>query len=308
MHGYAIALVLFSAILHATWNAQLKGGNDRPQFMTSMSLVVGLLALVCASIVPLPARSSWVCVALSAALHITYNLLLLQNYKMSDFASAYPIARGISPLLVTFGGFVLMHQRPNVFMIAGVMMISAGIVFLSTGKNRTHTFATLSALATGAIIAAYTVVDGMGVATLTEHDLLHGMGLRQLYVDADRSAAAEISSSCLDDTILTACHRGRCLLSGSLHACLVGHALRGCRYCLRASRDKRALGDRHRPRVPWRSLHLAQGRFGVIDLLRGASSGSDVKVARLLIRAKRSWIGDALQALRSLVGRREARQ
>ena len=163
MRGFSVPLVLFSAVLHATWNAQLKGGNDRPQFMTSMSVVMGLLALTCALFVPLPARSSWVCIALSAALHIAYNLLLLQNYKMSDFASAYPIARGISPLLVTLGAFLLMHQRPSIFMITGVAMISVGIVFLSTGKDKTGTFATLSALSTGATIAMYTVVDGMGV-------------------------------------------------------------------------------------------------------------------------------------------------
>lgn len=163
MHERAVFLVLLSAILHATWNAQLKGGNDRPQFMASMSFVMGLLALICALFVPLPARSSWVCVAVSAVLHIAYNLLLLQNYKTGDFASTYPIARGISPLLVTLGAFLLMHQRSNAFTITGVAMISAGIVFLSTGRHRTDTFATLSALATGAIIAAYTVVDGMGV-------------------------------------------------------------------------------------------------------------------------------------------------
>ncbi len=163
MHGCALAFVLLSAILHAIWNAQLKGGNDRPQFMASMSLVMGVLALICTPFVPLPAKSSWVCIAVSAALHIAYNLLLLQNYKMSDFASAYPIARGISPLLVTLGGFLLMHQQPNVPTMGGVLMISAGIVFLSTGKENAGKFATLSALATGAIIAAYTVVDGMGV-------------------------------------------------------------------------------------------------------------------------------------------------
>jgi hypothetical protein len=38
-----------------------------------------------------------------------------------------------------------------------------GIVFLSTGKDKTGTFATLSALTTGATIAMHTVVDGMGV-------------------------------------------------------------------------------------------------------------------------------------------------
>jgi drug/metabolite transporter (DMT)-like permease len=128
-----------------------------------MSLVMGLFALACTPFVPFPNSSVWICIAVSAALHIAYNLLLLQNYRLSDFASAYPIARGISPLLVTLGAFLLMHQRPNSFAVAGVVMISAGIVFLSTDKDRTQMFATLSALATGAIIASYTVVDGMGV-------------------------------------------------------------------------------------------------------------------------------------------------
>lgn len=167
MHGFAVVLVLFSAILHATWNAQLKGGGgaqfDRAQLMASMSFVMGLLALVATCFVPLPVRSAWGCIAVSAGLHIVYNLLLLQNYRLSDFASAYPIARGVSPLLVALGGFLFMRQGLTLSSIAGVVMISAGIVFLATGKGRAGGFATFSALATGVVIAGYTVVDGMGV-------------------------------------------------------------------------------------------------------------------------------------------------
>ncbi len=163
MHGYAVALVLLSAILHAAWNAQLKSSNDRSQFMANMSTSMGALALLCIPLVPLPVGTAWVCIALSAVLHVVYNLLLLQNYRISDFSSAYPIARGISPMLVTLGAFLLMNQRPNVFVICGVTMISVGIVFLSTGKAKAGSRATISALATGAIIAAYTVTDGMGI-------------------------------------------------------------------------------------------------------------------------------------------------
>ena len=163
MHAYAVALVLLSAILHATWNAQLKGSTDRSQFMANMSTSVGTLALICLPFVSFPVGSAWVCIAVSAVLHAGYNLLLLQNYRISDFSSAYPIARGISPLLVTLAAFALMHQTPNGFAISGVAMISSGIVFLSTGKEKASRRATISALATGAVIAAYTVTDGMGI-------------------------------------------------------------------------------------------------------------------------------------------------
>jgi drug/metabolite transporter (DMT)-like permease len=163
MHGHAIVLVLLSAILHATWNAQLKGSGERTQFMFHMCVATGILALLFVPFVPLPAPAAWWCVGLSALIHIAYNLLLVENYRKSDLSSAYPIARGISPLLVTLGGFLLMQQHPNGFAIAGVAMISGGIVFLSTEKAAGGRLATLTALITGVAIAAYTVVDGMGV-------------------------------------------------------------------------------------------------------------------------------------------------
>jgi hypothetical protein len=79
MHGYAVTFVLLSAILHATWNAQLKGSNNRSQFMANMSTSVGMLALICIFFVPLPVGSAWGCIAVSIVLHAVYNLLLLQN-------------------------------------------------------------------------------------------------------------------------------------------------------------------------------------------------------------------------------------
>jgi drug/metabolite transporter (DMT)-like permease len=163
VHVYALVLVLFSAILHATWNAQLKDSGDRARFMLYMCLAVGTVAAFCVAFLPLPARAAWWCVGLSSLVHIVYNLLLLENYRKSDLSSAYPIARGISPVLVTLGGFLLMQQRPSGFATAGVVMISTGIVFLSTEKASGGKSATLSALATGSIIGTYTVIDGMGV-------------------------------------------------------------------------------------------------------------------------------------------------
>ena len=163
MHSYAVLLVLTSAVLHAAWNAQLKGFDDRSQFMASMSLSMGCVALICVLFLPLPTPAAWICIGCSTILHTAYNLLLLHTYRRSDFSSAYPIARGVSPLLVSLGAFVLMRQQLGALAIIGIALISAGIVVLATENRNTGTHATLSAVATGVTIAAYTVTDGMGV-------------------------------------------------------------------------------------------------------------------------------------------------
>ena len=163
MHERVILLVLLAALLHAVWNALLKGTDDRAQFMARMCSAIGLLALMIVPFFPLPARPAWIYIGISGILHGIYNLLLLKTYRTSDFGSAYPIARGISPLLVTLGGFLFMQQRPTATAVGAIAVISAGIVFLSTEKRGSGKAINLPAMATGASIAAYTVTDGMGV-------------------------------------------------------------------------------------------------------------------------------------------------
>ena len=163
MHVSVLILVLLSAILHAAWNAQLKSGKDQAQFMASMSLAVATISLLCVPLVGLPSVRSWPCIVASGALHILYNFLLLQKYKNTDFSSAYPISRGVSPVLVTLGAFLTMHQRLAWTTLLGVGLISGGILLQITGKNRLALPLTLPAFATGGTIAAYTVVDTIGV-------------------------------------------------------------------------------------------------------------------------------------------------
>ena len=163
MHASALVLVLLSAVLHAAWNAQLKSGKDQAQFMASMSLAVATISLLCVPLVGLPGIRSWPCIVASGALHILYNFLLLQKYKNTDFSSAFPISRGVSPILVTLGALLFIHQRLALPTLLGVGVISGGILLQITGKNRLTLPLAVPAFATGATIAAYTVVDTIGV-------------------------------------------------------------------------------------------------------------------------------------------------
>jgi drug/metabolite transporter (DMT)-like permease len=164
-----VGLVLTSAAMHASWNALLKGGRDRLRSVTVMAVTTSLLAGIGTLFLPAPRFASWGCIALSAALHVVYNLLLVSSYRHGDLGVSYPISRGSSPLLVAVGALVVAHERLDALSLAGTGLISLGILGLAF-ENRTGlpSRALVPALMTGVTIAAYTVADGMG-ARLSGH-------------------------------------------------------------------------------------------------------------------------------------------
>lgn len=85
-------LVLTSAAMHASWNALLKGGSDRLRSVTVMAVTTSVVAGLGALLLPTPRVASWGCIALSAALHVVYNLLLVACYRHGDLGVSYPIA------------------------------------------------------------------------------------------------------------------------------------------------------------------------------------------------------------------------
>jgi drug/metabolite transporter (DMT)-like permease len=156
-------LVLMSAALHASWNAILKGGSDRLRSVTIMAVTTSVVAGLGAMFLPMPRTDSWRCIALSAALHVVYNLLLVASYRHGDLGMSYPIARGSSPLLVAVGAMVIAHERLDPLSLTGVGLISLGILGLAfENRKGLPSRALVPALLTGATIAAYTLADGLG--------------------------------------------------------------------------------------------------------------------------------------------------
>lgn len=156
------ALVLFAAFLHASWNAVLKSGGDGLWTMTVMGIATSLGCATTAFFLPLPAPASWPYIAGSALLHVGYNAFLIRAYRNGDFGSAYPIARGSSPLLVTLGAALTVKEWPVWSGIVGIMLVSGGIISLAFRGRRLPETGIFYALGTGAFIAAYSVTDGMG--------------------------------------------------------------------------------------------------------------------------------------------------
>jgi drug/metabolite transporter (DMT)-like permease len=163
MLSYTGGLVLVAALLHASWNAMLHGNRDRFLSMTWMSIAIALVSTVVVLFTSLPARAAWPYIVASGLVHIVYNISLVRSYRRNDLGQAYPIARGSSPLLVTLGAALFAHEAIGPLHAFGIVLISGGIIAIALQGSHVSRAGALAALTTGATIALYTVIDGIGV-------------------------------------------------------------------------------------------------------------------------------------------------
>jgi drug/metabolite transporter (DMT)-like permease len=177
MTGFALALVLVAAVLHATWNLCAKRAGGGLPFVW----VVG--AVICSLYVPVlltywvwqhPAVSAqqlaWI--AGSGVLKTGYSLFLQRGYRTGDFSLIYPLARGTGPLLSTVAAIAILGERPSWLAIAGGLVIIVAIFFLTNGPRLFHEssahlrVAIRYGIVSGIFIASYTIWDQQGVHTL----------------------------------------------------------------------------------------------------------------------------------------------
>ncbi|MFE1856192.1 EamA family transporter [Streptomyces sp. NPDC059489] len=158
--------VLLAAVTHASWNAIAHRITDK---LVGFTLIAGggmLIGLAMAVFASFPAPAAWPYLIASAIIHIAYYALLMRSFRLGDFGQAYPIARGTAPLVVTVLAAVFAHEVPDGWAAAGIAVSCAGLtgVALWGLRGRRPDWAAIgAALATGLTIAAYTVVDGLGV-------------------------------------------------------------------------------------------------------------------------------------------------
>ncbi|HET9429325.1 MAG TPA: EamA family transporter [Allosphingosinicella sp.] len=156
--------VLFAALLHAGWNAWVKGGRDGFTAILLMSVGQSLIAALALFAVGLPPAHSIPWVAGSAVLHTGYKAFLINAYERGDLSQIYPIARGTAPLIVAVAGLLFLGEPLPPARLAAVAAIGGGILLLAIGSPgaRLRRSALLLGLGTAAFTAAYSVVDGLG--------------------------------------------------------------------------------------------------------------------------------------------------
>lgn len=168
MSTVAFILVLVSATLHAGWNFLAKRAGGETTFVWIFSFLATLIYLPLAvGIVimqqPQLGAAELTALGITCGLHILYYLFLNWGYQVGDLSLVYPIARGVGPMLAGIGAILLLHERPSLLVILGMLLISAGVIILTSGptggRKGSMSAGVVYGLLTAVVIAAYTLQD-----------------------------------------------------------------------------------------------------------------------------------------------------
>jgi drug/metabolite transporter (DMT)-like permease len=162
MAPHVFLAVLLAALLHAGWNVAIKSSADKLLDTTAVCAGGGILGCAALSFLPTLDRASVPWLAASIALHVVYFRLVAAIYGGGELSVAYPLMRGLPPLLTALAAMVVLQEALTGLGWLAVGLLSSGILLLSWGWNaatghRSVVFANVL------FIVAYTLVDGVGV-------------------------------------------------------------------------------------------------------------------------------------------------
>ena len=116
--------VLFGALLHACWNALIRGSTNRTLDTVLVVSGAAVIAVCALPFAPLPAPASWPFLIASGLIHVIYFMLVAQSYRHGDLSFAYPIMRGSAPVVSAVAAALLLTESPSAGGWGGVLLSS----------------------------------------------------------------------------------------------------------------------------------------------------------------------------------------
>lgn len=160
-----VSALLGAALLHATWHALIKSSADQLIGLASMNMFSTSVAVLFLPFVSFPEPSVWLVLLASVVLHNAYKIGLARLYRDGELSHAYPLARGVCPILTSLAAIFVLGEVPTIWQLFGIAMISGGILAMRLDADRfkPSLMLILTAFLTGLMVAGYTVVDAYGI-------------------------------------------------------------------------------------------------------------------------------------------------
>ena len=179
MPPFAVILVLFSTLLHASWNILAKRGSTTPELFSRVlaaiaipGLVVGLLAEWRSALLP----HIWPLVLGAGAFQAAYFLGLTLGYRAGDLSLVYPLVRALPVVLVGIFDVARGHPPGGAGWI-GLLLVLGGCLLVALPAARQHAGARIAGVPQAApswrwVAIGWATVAALGTVGYTVFDKL----------------------------------------------------------------------------------------------------------------------------------------
>jgi uncharacterized membrane protein len=159
----ALTLALGSAALHAAWNLLLARCRDIEAAAAATFVLSVVFAAPFAVIWWSAEPSVWPYALASALLETVYVIALAFAYRVGEVSFVYPITRGVAPVLTLAATIAVLGHAVSVTEAVGVLLVAGGVVLVRGPEGNPDARAMLAIATISASIAAYTLVDRVGI-------------------------------------------------------------------------------------------------------------------------------------------------
>ncbi len=161
-----LGLVLSAALFHASWNvvARQHAGHLAVLWLGALLAWIAITPLAVVLLwqsAPLP-MTAFACMLATGIIHVLYFLALSSAYQRGEISLVYPVARGSGVALTALGGAWWLDEELSHTGLVGIAAVSIGILLFAVPGWTTRGRGLRQALAVGATIPAYSLVDKVG--------------------------------------------------------------------------------------------------------------------------------------------------
>lgn len=158
MTALVFLAMLAAALLHATWNAWVKSRSDPYGAMIAIGVGAAWPCLLLLAAYGPPERVPWGWMTLTILLSVPAQALLGSAYREGDFVVAYPVVRGVVPVVIAAGSIFLFGEGLAPANALGVACVSAGVALLGFAAVRGGRRVTMRGLGFASLSALITAI------------------------------------------------------------------------------------------------------------------------------------------------------
>ncbi|MES0884306.1 DMT family transporter [Roseibium sp. SCP14] len=159
-------IVLFAALLHASWNIALKKYASL-ETVIGQTILSALVGAVGVSYFGAISNTALLYLLLGAPFHVLARYFSIRAFLSGDLSQSYPMVRGTIPVMVALLSFIVLGETLSAFGFFAIflMSLSVGALGWRGGKTPGNFDAKplLYALLTAGSAAVYNVTDGAGI-------------------------------------------------------------------------------------------------------------------------------------------------